>query len=228
MIRAIGFDLDNTLFDHRRAASRGLGLLIDEKGWTYHGTESVARQWHRLEDLFFGQYVAGTMTLVDHRRARMRNFLALTNAQIDESELDDLWSNYLHHYSDSWVAYPDVLVSLTELKETGYKMAVLTNGQQAQQEAKLHAMGLTHLFEAVLAIGTVDALKPNQSAFQHLCRVLECEPREVLFVGDDIEYDVRASISAGLQGLWLNRDSLATPDGINDQIQSLSSIRVFL
>jgi len=228
VIRAIGFDLDNTLFDHREAASRGLGLLIDEKGWTYHGTESAGRQWHRLEDLFFAQYVAGTMTLTEHRRARMRNFLASTDAHIDESELDDLWNDYLHHYSDSWVAYPDVLVTLTELKETGYKMAVLTNGQQAQQEAKLNAMGLTHLFEAVLAIGTVDALKPNQGAFQHLCRVLECEPSEVLFVGDDIEYDVRASISAGLQGVWLNRDSLAKPDGINDHIQSLSSIRTFL
>ncbi len=228
MIRGIGFDLDNTLFDHREAASRGLELLIDEKGWTYHGTESAGRQWHLLEDLYFAQYVAGTMTLIEHRRARMRNFLTSTDAQIDERELDDLWDGYLHHYSDSWVAYSDVLFALTDLKAAGYKMAVLTNGQQAQQEAKLNAMGLMHLFEAVLAIGTVDALKPNQGAFEHLCRVLECEPSEVLFVGDDIEYDVRASISAGLQGVWLNRDSLATPDGINAQIQSLGSLRGFL
>jgi len=228
MIRAIGFDLDNTLFDHREAATIGLELLMKEKKWTYVGNESVGKTWHRLEDLYFAQYVAGTMTLMEHRRARMRGFLVSTDAQIEESKLDELWDDYLVHYSNSWVAYSDVRPTLEQLKATGYKMAVLTNGQQAQQEAKLSAMGLNDLFEAVLAIGTVDALKPDQRAFTHLCRVLECEPNEVLFVGDDIEYDVIASINAGLRGVWLNRNGLDSPTEIFSQVQTLGSIQELL
>lgn len=228
MIRAIGFDLDNTLFDHREAATRGLELLIAQKGWTYLGVESVGKEWHRLEDIYFAQYVAGTMTLMEHRRARMREFLVSTDAQVIDHELDNLWNDYLRHYSNSWVAYSDVYGALTDLKGSGYKLAVLTNGQQAQQEAKLAAMGLTDLFEDVLAIGTVDALKPDQGAFAHLCRVLECAPEEILFVGDDLDYDVRASINAGLQGVWLNRNGLATPEGIGAQVQSLNFLRDFL
>ncbi len=225
MIRAIGFDLDNTLFDHRVAATRALELLIDEKGWTYTNGISVGGEWHRLEDLYFAQYVAGTMTLMEHRRARMRNFLTSTDVHIEERNLDALWDDYLRHYSNSWIAYPEVISVLDSLKESGYKLAVLTNGQQAQQEAKLAAMGLADYFEVVLAIGTVDALKPDRRAFEHLCRVLECDANEVLFVGDDLDYDVHASINAGLRAVWLNRDGLKVPKVIARQIQSLNNLK---
>lgn len=225
MIRAIGFDLDNTLFDHREAATRGLELLIDEKGWRYTSNASVGSEWHRLEDLYFAQYVAGTMTLIEHRRARMRNFLTSTDVFVEDRDLDALWDDYLRHYSNSWVAYPDVASMLGSLKAAGYKLAVLTNGQQAQQEAKLAAMGLAAHFEVVLAIGTVDALKPDRKAFEHLCRALECDAEEVLFVGDDLDYDVRASINAGLRAVWLNRNGLKAPEGVTRQIQSLNDLK---
>ena len=228
MIRAIGFDLDNTLFDHTEAAAAAMQLLIRDKGWKYTGSESVGHEWHRIETVYFSQYAAGVMTLMEHRRARMHEFLISTDAQVDESEFDELWNDYVLHYSNSWVAYSDVHVALSELKTAGYKMAVLTNGQQAQQEAKLSAIGLSDMFEACLAIGTVEALKPDPKAFAHLCRVLDCRPDEVLFIGDDIDVDVRASINAGLHGIWLNRNGLTTPEGINAQVQSLSSLKEFL
>lgn len=228
MIRAIGFDLDNTLFDHTEAAATAMHRLIDAKGWTYVGEESLGNEWHRIETIYFSQYATGVMTLMEHRRARMREFLVSTDAQVDEREFDELWNDYVFHYSNSWVAYSDAHAALSELKSSGYKMAVLTNGQQAQQEAKLKAIGLSDMFEACLAIGTVEALKPDPRAFAQLCRVLDCEPEEVLFIGDDIDVDVRASIRAGLHGVWLNRDSLATPEGVKSQVQTLSSLKEFL
>lgn len=228
MIRAIGFDLDNTLFDHTEAAAEAMRRLIDEKGWTYNGDNSVGAEWHRVETLYFSQYAAGSMTLVEHRRARMSVFLESTDTEIGHHELDDLWNAYLVHYAKSWVAYPDAHDALNELKRAGIKMAVLTNGQQAQQEAKLKAIGLVDFFEGCLAIGTVEALKPDPRAFEQLCRLLECEPDEILFVGDDIDIDVRASNNVGLRGVWLNRDELQTPDDVRVQIQTLGELRTLL
>lgn len=224
MIRAIGFDLDNTLFDHTQAAADAMHQLIGQKGWAYSGDESVGSKWHRIETTYFPQYAAGEMSLVDHRRARMREFLESIDAGLDEDKLDELWNDYVFHYSNAWAAYPDARDALEALKAAGYKMDVLTNGQQAQQEAKLKAMGIADMFEACLAIGTMEALKPDPKAFAHLCRVLDCEPNEVLFVGDDIDLDVRASINAGLQGVWLNRNGLKTPIGINREITTLAEL----
>ncbi len=228
MIRAIGFDLDNTLFDHTEAAAEAMRHLIRENKWNYVGDTSVGAEWHRVESIYFSQYAAGIMTLVEHRRARMRVFLESTDASKSGLDFDELWNAYLVHYAKSWVAYPDTHKSLSELKASGLRMAVLTNGQQAQQEAKLKAIGLTDMFEGCLAIGTVEALKPDPRAFEQLCRLLECEPNEVLFVGDDIDIDVRASINAGLRGVWLNRDELETPSDIGAQIKTLVELPIHL
>lgn len=224
MIRAIGFDLDNTLFDHTEAAAEAMRRLILEKGWIYKSDTSVGAEWHRVETIYFSQYAAGIMTLVEQRRARMRVFLKSTDAEVNLQDLDELWNDYLVHYAKSWVAYADVHESLGNLKASGIKMAVLTNGQQAQQEAKLYAIGLADMFEGCLAIGTVEALKPDPRAFEQLSRLLECEPHEVLFVGDDIDIDVRASINAGLHGVWLNRDGVETPDDITHEVHSLAEL----
>lgn len=228
MIRAIGFDLDNTLFDHTEAAAEAMRRLIHERNWKYIGDASVAAEWHRVETIYFSQYAAGIMTLVDHRRARMRVFLEATDAGASARDLDSLWSEYLVHYAKSWVAYPDAFEALTDLKAAGLKMAVLTNGQQAQQESKLEAIGLADLFEGCLAIGTVEALKPDPRAFEQLCRLLECETHEVLFVGDDIDIDVRASINAGMRGVWLNRDGEESPKDIGVQIQTLGELKTHI
>lgn len=228
MIRAIGFDLDNTLFDHIEAAAAAMQRLIDEKGWTYRGEVSVSAEWHRVETIYFSQYATGVITLWEHRQARMRVFLESTDTVVEEDELEKLWNGYLHHYSECWVAYPDAYVALSELKSAGYKMAVLTNGQQAQQMAKLRAIGLSDMFEGCLAIGTVEALKPDPRAFAQLCQMLNCQPHEVLFVGDDIDVDVQASISAGLRGVWLNRNGLVTPEGITTQITTLTALKELL
>lgn len=228
MIRAIGFDLDNTLFDHTEAAATAMRTMVREKNWKYNGAASIGAEWHRVETIYFSKYAAGEMTLIEHRRARMRVFLESTDVEPDEDELDLLWSEYVRHYSDSWIAYTDAVDALRELKVAGYKMAVLTNGQQAQQEAKLEAIGLRDMFEACLAIGTVEALKPDPRAFAQLCQVLECEPHEVLFVGDDLDVDVRASIQAGLRGVWLNRNGMDSPADISAQVHSLDALKEFL
>lgn len=228
MIRAIGFDLDNTLFDHTQAAAEAMRMLIDQKGWTYSGSDSVANEWNRIERIYFPQYATGVMELMEHRRARMRDFLLSTDAQTDDHGLEGLWGDYIANYANCWVAYPDALPILKDLQAAGYKLAVLTNGQQEQQEAKLKAIGLSDLFEACLGIGIMEALKPDPRAFAQLCRVLECEPEEVIFVGDDVEADVRASTNAGLQGVWLNRDELPVPEGITHAIHTLSTLKNLL
>jgi putative hydrolase of the HAD superfamily len=225
MIRAIGFDLDNTLFDHREAATQGLKSFVLKKGWKYQSDQDMAQEWHRLEDLYFAQYVSGVLTLAEHRRARLRELLVSTDTQVDDEQLDALWDEYLMHYSNSWVAFTDAQTVLREFKAKGYKLAVLTNGQQAQQEAKMKAMGLADFFDSLLAIGTVDAMKPDPRAFAHLCRVLECNPGEVLFVGDDLDYDVRPAIASGLHGVWLNRNGLVTQMENVAQVESLSGLR---
>ena len=224
MIRAVGFDLDGTLFDHCAAASSGLANLLRERGWVYEGSANLGQEWIRIEREYFAQYIAGNLTIVEQRKLRMRDFLELTNVEVQDSELDELVTKYLSHYANSWIAYPDVVTTLNALRDSGFRLAVLTNGQQEQQEAKLAKMGIRDMFESVLAIGTFSVPKPDVRAFKELALTLACEPQEVAYVGDDPHTDAIAATRAGMCGIWLNREGQETPAGIEAEIQSLTSL----
>lgn len=225
MIRGIGFDLDNTLFDHRGAAAAGMSSLLHKRGWIYEGEPDLETIWQQIEQKYFSEYVAGNLTLAEHRRERMREFLQRANIHADSDNLDGLFADYLDEYSHSWIAYSDVLPALESLRESGYALAVLTNGQQEQQERKLAKMGLSHFFTSVLAIGKVVHPKPDARAFLQLCASLECKPEEVVYVGDDPQVDAVAATRAGLHGVWLNREGVQTQAGISNQISTLAMLK---
>lgn len=222
MIRAVGFDLDGTLFDHCGAASAGLATLLQERGWTYEGSANLGQEWIRIERRYFADYVAGNLSIGEQRRIRMRDFLAMANVKVQDVELNELVKRYLSHYANSWIAYPDVRPALDRLRNSGFRLAVLTNGQQEQQEAKLVRMGIRDMFESVLAIGTLSVPKPDSKAFMELCSILGFEPWEVAYVGDDPHGDAIAATNAGLHGVWLNREGQETPEGVETEINSLA------
>ncbi len=225
MIRGIGFDLDNTLFDHRGAAAAGMSSLLHKRGWVYEGESDLETIWQQIEQKYFSEYVAGNMTLAEHRRERMREFLAIANIYVTGADLNGLFDDYLEEYSNSWTAYSDALPVLETLRESGYALAVLTNGQQDQQERKLAKMGLSHFFTSVLAIGKVTHPKPDARAFLQMCASLECEPEAVVYVGDDPQVDAVAATRAGLHGVWLNREGLEAHVGISNQISTLFMLK---
>jgi len=34
---------------------------------------------------------------------------------------------------------------------------------------------------------------------------MNCDPKQIYFIGDNLEKDARASARAGMRGIWLNR-----------------------
>ena len=155
----------------------------------------------------------------------MREFLSIANIHVAGADMNGLFDDYLKEYSNSWTAYSDALPVLETLRESGYALAVLTNGQQDQQERKLAKMGLSHFFTSVLAIGKVTHPKPDARAFLQMCASLECEPEEVVYVGDDPQVDAVAATRAGLHGVWLNRERLEAHVGISNQISTLFMLK---
>src|SRR5690349_16881435 len=83
--------------------------------------------------------------------------------------------------------YPEVLDCLARLSNR-YKLASLTNGN-----ASITEIGVGHFFKAIVSAHTHGATKPDPAIFHMTCRELECEPDEVVHVGDDIELDVRGA-----------------------------------
>lgn len=100
--------------------------------------------------------------------------------------------------------YDDVLPVLTTL--TGrYGLGILSNGVGEVQRAKLRAAALDRFFSAVAISGELGVGKPDARAFERTLAMLGATADEAVMVGDSLERDVIAAKACGIATVWLNR-----------------------
>jgi putative hydrolase of the HAD superfamily len=213
-------DLDGTLMDHPRAVRRAL------EGWLgAAATEPVVAAWHAASDRHLLEWRAGRIGWNEQRRRRLTEFLPILGRPVGTpEELDRTFAEgYLAHYDRSWTAYEDVEDGLAALREAGHRLAMLTNGSEHQQRAKLTALGLLDSVGPVFTAEGIGARKPDPAAFAIVCDRLGVPAAEVVYVGDEHEIDVLAARAAGLGGVLIDRDD-AGPAAERARIRSLRDL----
>jgi len=224
--RVVLFDIDGTLVDHDAAAAEGVRQWLTANGWAGAGT--LARRvtdWDAIAEAHFTAYQAGLTTLQGQRRLRLRDFLprvGIDPSVWSDGRLDGLFATYLVAYEAAWRSFPDALPCLRVLRPM-VRIAVLSNGDQGQQEKKVGRTGLGRHVDVVLTSGQLGAAKPDPAAFELACRRLCVPPQAVVYVGDRLEIDALAAAAAGLRGIWLNRRGEPVPPGV-EAIGDLSEL----
>jgi putative hydrolase of the HAD superfamily len=210
-IRAVVFDLDDTLVDHSGAARAGFASWLATLGTTPLPTAECEALWFALEARDYERYLAGELSFTGQRRSRLREFrLQLGLADLDDHELDVVYTGYLAAYTRAWRAHDDAVPTLHRVRDAGLATAVLTNGDQDQQEAKLRATGLLPLSGPVFASSSLGAAKPSPDAYDKVAAALGLSPTELLMVGDHPVNDVSGAREAGWSALHLDRSGLST------------------
>jgi putative hydrolase of the HAD superfamily len=221
-ILAVIFDLDGTLIDHVGSATKALEGWLPELGATL--TEELRAAWFVAEEKHFAAWRSGEITFAEQRRRRLRDFLPLIDNSVgDEAELDEVFSGYLRNYEAAWACFDDVAETLEEISRLPVKTAVLTNGSEEQQHAKLRAVGLEGRFGHVFTAESLGAAKPDLSTYRKVCKILDVDVRDALHVGDLYALDVVAPREAGLQAVHLDRAD-AGPFDEHARIRSLREL----
>lgn len=204
-LRAVGFDLDGTLFDHRGSAQSGARRFLRALGIA--PTPAVLTSWFSAEDEQFERWRSGLISFQEQRRERLRTVLPLFDVALpaEDADLDALFDEYLHAYRESWTIFPDSRDILRDLRTSGYRVGLLTNGTQAQQVEKLQRTGLAEAFDVVCTSERIGVQKPDPRAFRVLAAELGVDPSECLFVGDNPAHDVEGARAAGMRGVLADR-----------------------
>ena len=108
--------------------------------------------------------------------------------------------------------YPDALECLRAAREAGLVVGVAGN-QPGGAEDALVATGIEVDFVAASASWGV--ARPSRAFFERVVVATRCEARQVLYVGDRLDNDIRPARAAGLRTAWLRRGpwaNLAEPD----------------
>jgi FMN hydrolase / 5-amino-6-(5-phospho-D-ribitylamino)uracil phosphatase len=206
-IRALAFDLDNTLWDVEPVLARAERRLLD---W-------LREHWPRIPERF----TAEDMRVARHEIARERperahdfNFLRIEamarharacgyHGPIAEQAFEVFFTA-----RNEIDAYRDVEPALARLRER-YVLASLSNGN-----ADLGRVGLAQYFALSLNSRAIGAAKPDRRAFEALVAALGFEAREVAYAGDDPFLDVEGARGAGLPAIWVNRRRALWPTAL--------------
>jgi len=205
-LEAVIFDLDDTLFDHRGAASSGVREWLADLGVS--PTEALVRLWFEAEERHVAAWHRGEVSFWGQRRARLREILLQIGRDDarDDRTLDQLFGDFVTRYEAAWRRFDDVIGALEMVAAAGLRVAVLTNGAELQQHRKLVAVGLAGLVGPMFCCDAIGFAKPDPRAYRHACERLGVARERALHVGDRYDLDVVAARAAGLAAVHLDRN----------------------
>ncbi len=120
---------------------------------------------------------------------------------IDASSLLQIYIRRFPFYSE---LFPDTVRVLTELKRRGYRLGIITNGNNVQQNLKLDAAGIRTLVDIVAVAGEEGVGKPNAEVFRRAAERLCVAPENCVYVGDYPPNDLVGATCAGMQPLYID------------------------
>lgn len=119
-----------------------------------------------------------------------------------EAFFDSLYERFAR--TDSWRLYEDVILVLNHLRDSGRKLAIISNWD-SRLPSLCDQLGITSFFETVVVSALVGYEKPHPAIFQIALERTGLSPQEVLYIGDDPFLDYQAARKADLQALHLDR-----------------------
>ena len=203
-VRALAFDLDNTLWDVEPVLARAEALLF---GWLQQHAPRLAAQVS-LADM---RAAREQLARAEPQRAHDLTWLRVT-ALAGHAREHDYDERVAHEAFEVFIAarnevelYGDVLPALARLRRC-YPLASLSNGN-----ADLRRIGLEHVFAVSLNARQIGVAKPHPRCFERLAQELQLAPAQILYIGDDPLLDVAAARAAGCGSVWMNRRGLGWP-----------------
>ena len=206
-IRAVLWDIDDTIFDYASADRIGMSKHLENEGLPdgYDTVEQALVAWKRITDVHWVRVADGLTDFQGQRRDRVREFLGKPG--MSDAEADEWFGRHVVHYEAAWALFPDT-VRVLDLLALDYRHGILSNSSLRNQERKLRTLGVRDRFEVVVCALEIGISKPDAGAFLAACEAMELAPSEVAYVGDQPDIDARGAVEAGLAGIWLDRTGL--------------------
>jgi len=197
-IKAITLDLDDTLWAVDPVIERAERRLHE---WFEVRAPKLAQALPPADFLLYRRALAPQLPHLAHDFTALR--LEALRRALDEHGEDHTLAEaalavFLEARNDIDL-YPEAGAALRRLSRR-YKIAVVSNGN-----ADVHRIGIGEYFAAIVNSRSAGCPKPDPRIFHIACAALECQPHEVLHVGDDPDLDVRGAAGAGARAAWINR-----------------------
>ena len=208
----IFFDIDGTLLDYKLAEKNGILDFFSEHNHIFSGEElEASKLWNPISEQYFNQFLSNKLSFQEQQRLRMMDLFQKYGIHLTNEEADQKFKLYLTLYEENWTVYEDVIDVLENLKQKGYLLGIISNGDYDQQIEKLSYLNIIHYFNSVIASSRVGVAKPNIAIFQVASMKAKCRVQDCYYIGDRLETDALSSKNADMHGIWLDRCNKKQP-----------------
>lgn len=199
-IQHIFFDLDNTLWDHRKNAYLTIKSLFEKEEITLKydiDFEAFHSVYHEINERLWEQIRDGE---IDKEYLRKHRFYDTFNHfGIDDLELSMYFEE---HFLDKILNFNHLVESadviLEYLKAKNYTLHIISNGFQEVTERKCILSGIDHYFQTITSADSVGVRKPNREIFEYSLGLANAKTEESILIGDDWIADVVGAQQFGM------------------------------
>ncbi|MEE9166961.1 MAG: HAD-IA family hydrolase [Candidatus Neomarinimicrobiota bacterium] len=217
MIRAVIFDLDNTLLDFikmkKSAVSAAVSAMLEA------GLDVDPEQ--AFEDII-GLY----KTKGWENQEVFDDFLRENSGHVNHKYLAAGIVAYRRAREASLMLYPNVLRTLVALAKMRVKLVVISDAPTREAWLRIYYLNLHHLFDLVLTFDDIGERKPSAKGFRLVLKELHLDADEVLMVGDWPERDVVGASKLGIRTVYARYgDTSVTDDsGANWDVDNIYEV----
>jgi HAD superfamily hydrolase (TIGR02253 family) len=193
MIKAVVFDLDNTLVDFmamkKQSIDAAIGAMIDaglklSREEIQQRIDKIYQERGMEFQSVFDQLLYDEFKKVNHK---ILSAGAVAYRRAREAAL---------------VPYPHVYSTLMDLLKMGMKLGVVSDAPSKEAWLRLTYLNFHHIFDHIVTFEDTGVRKPNPEPFKKILQLLHVEPSSALMVGDWAERDVVGASKVGMKTVF--------------------------
>lgn len=213
-VRAVYFDLDDTLCGYWDAAKIGLEKTFAAAP-DLGPTDVVLEHWATEFRVFCGSlkttpWYPGYLKLGEPTRTELMRLTLLRLGIDDPVRARLLGDQYGRHRDRALELFPEVPAVLDQLQKH-FPLGLITNGPADIQRQEIATLDLDRYMTHIFIEGEMGRGKPIVEIFHEAAAAVSLESHQILFVGNSYGHDIAPAINAGWRTAWIRRPSDVPP-----------------
>lgn len=203
MIKAILFDLDNTLLDFNKGEYDALKVIYDDLNIPYN--EDTINLFIKYSGYCWGELEKNKISLIECLRNRWIYFL--NDLNIKDINIDEITDKFSNELSKGHYLINNALETLERLSKK-YKIYIITNGVSFIQHRRIKESKIEQFINGMYISEEIGYFKPNKEYFDYVLNDIGLSNKEVIVVGDSLTSDILGANNSNIDSILLDNNDI--------------------